>query len=136
MEYEIIDESRSACLECGEPIIYGRTDKKFCCEGCKNRYNNRRTRNSRNMKLRIWNALEKNHRILEGLIKTGIATVRLPDLASLGFNAEYSTAFHKVGNHREFRCFDIVYYLSESRIFGIRKVAAFVSELGKVAEDC
>ena len=135
MDYRSMDQERSFCLEWGEPIVYGRTDKKFCCESCKNRFNNRKIRNSRNMKQRIWNALEKNHSILESLIKLGIVSIRLPDLCSLGFNPEYSTSYHKVGNHKEFRCFDIVYYLSESRIFGIRRVAAFVSELVKVADD-
>ena len=23
------------CLECGDKILYGRTDKKFCCEECR-----------------------------------------------------------------------------------------------------
>ena len=27
------------CLECGDAIA-GREDKKFCCDGCRNSYNN------------------------------------------------------------------------------------------------
>lgn len=135
MRYVIVDEERGTCLECGEPLVYGRTDRKFCCDKCKNRYHNRRIRNSRNMKLRVWNALEKNHGILESLIKMDVDAIKLPDLSSLGFNMEYSTSFHKVGRHSQFRCFDILYYMTDSKIFGIRKVAAFISELGNVAND-
>ena len=29
------------CMECGKPLS-GRTDKKFCCGKCRNRFNNRR----------------------------------------------------------------------------------------------
>ena len=135
MGYDFIEEERGACLECGEIIRYGRSDRKFCCEKCKNKFNNRKTRNVRSMKLRIWNSLEKNHSILDNLLKMGIDTIHLPDLSALGFNIDYSTSYHKVGSRKEFRCFDILYYMSDSRIFGIRRVAAFISELGKIGQD-
>ena len=32
MEYKETKRRRSECLECGQPIHYGRTDKKFCSE--------------------------------------------------------------------------------------------------------
>lgn len=135
MGYRILDVKKVECLECGEPITYGRKDKKFCCEQCKNRFNNRKIRNLRNMKLRIWNTLQKNHDILEGLIKIDVDSINIADIAAMGFNIEYSTSYHKIGKHKEFRCFDIVYFLSETKIFGIRKVAAVISKLGKISTN-
>ena len=55
-------EVQPSCLECGDRIEYGRQDKKFCCEECKNRYHNRQARRSRVFRLRVMSALEKNYR--------------------------------------------------------------------------
>ena len=38
MSYKRLDEDKPRCLHCGAPV-YGRTDKKFCSPGCKDRYN-------------------------------------------------------------------------------------------------
>ena len=58
--------SSKQCPECGEKII-GRTDKKFCSDGCRNTYNNRMNKDQKNLMRNINNRLRKNWRILEQL---------------------------------------------------------------------
>jgi vacuolar-type H+-ATPase subunit B/Vma2 len=55
-----------SCPECGEKIV-GRIDKKFCSDGCRNAYNNRVNKDSKNLIRNINNRLRKNWRILEAL---------------------------------------------------------------------
>ena len=52
------------CPECGEKII-GREDKKFCSDYCRNAFNNRLNKDSKNLIRNINNRLRKNYRILE-----------------------------------------------------------------------
>ena len=65
MEYPMkTPRSTPRCLECGDKISYGRSDKKFCCEDCKNRHHNHKVRSSRSVKRRVVSALERNYDIL------------------------------------------------------------------------
>ena len=48
------------CPECGEKII-GRVDKKFCSDYCRNSYNNKINKDSKNLIRNINNRLRKNH---------------------------------------------------------------------------
>ncbi len=43
-----MDEQKRKCLYCGEPI-YGRMDKKFCCDSCRNSYNYEKTHKQTNI---------------------------------------------------------------------------------------
>ena len=101
MGYKINEDRHRHCLECGNEIGYGRPDRKFCSPNCKNRYNNRKVRNYRNMKLRVQNALDKNHEILRQLVRLGVGSVSLSELSVLGFNLSYSTSHTKAGGHDE-----------------------------------
>jgi len=55
------------CLECGDPVK-GRIDKKFCSDYCRNAYNNKVNKDSKNLIRNINNRLRKNHKILVQLI--------------------------------------------------------------------
>jgi len=57
---------RKKCPECGDRII-GRIDKKFCSDACRNAYNNRINKDSKNLIRNTNNRLRKNYRILEEL---------------------------------------------------------------------
>lgn len=113
---------KPVCLECGDPILYGRSDRKFCSDTCKNRYHNRQNHYLRSLQLRVIGALEKNYTILSGLVRSGVTSISLGDLAQLGYNTAYVTSYHKVGRHNEYRCFDIKYCCTSTRIFGIERV--------------
>ncbi|MBN2521295.1 MAG: hypothetical protein JXB17_12355, partial [Bacteroidales bacterium] len=63
-------ETKKLCTECGEPI-HGRSDKKFCCDQCRNIFNNRLNSNLNNYMRNINNVLRKNRRILAELNPNG-----------------------------------------------------------------
>lgn len=110
------------CPVCGSPV-YGRPDKIFCSEKCKNAHNNTingiRARARRN----VIAALDTNYRILEGYLGFGIKSVPMEQILEQGFDPIYSTGFRQgPSNHEEFLCYDIAYFRSVSKIFGIRRI--------------
>jgi len=122
MEYQEKTSDTPVCLECGDEIAYGRIDRKFCSDGCKNRYHNRKHHYTRMVRLRILGVLERNYAILDRILRLGFHSMSLGDLAQMGYNKEYVTSYHKVGGHDEYRCFDIKYCCSSSRIFHLERV--------------
>lgn len=81
------------CPECGERIV-GRIDKKFCSDGCRNAYNNKVNKDSKNLIRNTNNRLRKNYRILEALNpkqKTKISRARLIEK---GFDFNYFTSIY------------------------------------------
>ena len=88
-----------ACLECGEKII-GREDKKFCCDGCRNAYNNKINKDTTNYMRNINNKLRKNYRILSELNSEGKTKAGRSKLLTKGFDFEYVTNIRntKTGN--------------------------------------
>lgn len=115
------DKEACSCLECGESL-YGRKDKQFCSPECKNKFNNRRMSCIRRCKTAILAALTRNYEILDMLIKAKISSIDLEALSEMGFNDKTITG-QAAGLHRhqEYSCFDICYYKSETKIFGIRR---------------
>ena len=122
MDYRETIPDRPVCLECGDEIVYGRRGKKFCSDSCKNAYHNRMQHHSRSVRLRIMGILDRNYSVLDRLIKLKISSVSLGDLAQMGYNKEFVTSYHKVGGHDEYRCFDIKYCCSSTRIFHLERV--------------
>ncbi len=82
-------ESRE-CLECKTKLA-GRKDQKFCCDYCRNTYNNRLNEDANKYVRRINNILRKNRRILAKLNPDGKKTVDGIRLAEEGFNFHYFT---------------------------------------------
>lgn len=112
----------SRCLECGDKISYGRTDKKFCCDECRNRHHNHKSRSDRYIKRKIISLLERNYQILDGLLQAGVDAVPLSELMLMGFNPVYVTSFSKVNHHDSYACFDITYIMTPSRLCSISKI--------------
>lgn len=107
------------CLECGDPLPYGRKDRKFCCPSCKNRHHNRETRQWRLRYASVIGVLQKNHDILRQLIQMGIRSIPKTELEQLGYRAGFVTASGRVGRRTVCRCFDIVFIDMETRISGL-----------------
>ncbi len=83
--------SETSCLECGEKLI-GRVDKKYCSDHCRNAYNNKLNKDSKNLVRNINNRLRKNYRILDSFIlKDGKTTTTKMRLIDRGFDFEYIT---------------------------------------------
>ena len=76
-------EALKRCLECGDVILYGRPDKKFCSQHCRNEFNNRKRVDSRHIRERIRRHLDKNYAILDKLIRIGVDTLALTELTFL-----------------------------------------------------
>lgn len=116
----------SHCLECGDEIAYGkRSDSKFCSDRCKNRYHNRAVSGMRHFREKTDRALEKNHRILDRLLKAGIGTADLSWLLSQGFQAEYVTSVIRGRTSLTISCYDIQYRMTGQKVFGIQRLQGF-----------
>jgi len=99
------------CRNCGERIIFGRTDKKFCTDVCRIDYNNKvkiqRRGDHPEFVKKITRILTNNHQILRKLNAHGKTIVSEQYLIDLGFNFNYQTSYQttKKGDVYHF-CFD------------------------------
>ena len=82
------------CLECGDAIA-GREDKKFCCDGCRNSYNNKINKDTNNFMRNINNKLRKNYRILSELNTENKTKTSRTKLLNKGFDFEFYTHQHQ-----------------------------------------
>lgn len=87
------------CLECGAPVV-GRIDKKFCSDYCRNAYNNKVNKESKNLIRNINNRLRKNYKVLSELNTTGKTKVSRTKLYDKGFDFNFFTSIYttKTGN--------------------------------------
>ena len=122
MEYKKWERVIPVCLECGDKIKYGRTDKKFCSDDCRNRHFNNKLKEGRAYRRKVLTLLQKNYDLLDKLIKSGIESADFADLVTLGFTPDAVTFYHRSRRHDDFACFDIKYKMSESRIYSISKI--------------
>ncbi|MFD1615683.1 hypothetical protein [Gelatiniphilus marinus] len=81
------------CLECGDKIV-GRIDKKFCGDGCRNTYNNRINKDSKNLIRNTNNRLRKNYRILEAFNPKQKTKTSRAKLIEAGFDFNYFTSIY------------------------------------------
>mgnify|MGYP002518173252 FL=1 len=124
MEYsKTIVRTTPVCLECGHKIKYGRSDKKFCCDTCRSRYNNSQVRAGRAYKRRVMKAIAGNYDILDRLHRAGVKSIDLFELVNLGFVLDAVTSHRKVRHRDEYACFDIKYIMTPTRISGITKIS-------------
>ncbi len=87
------------CLECKEPII-GRSDKKFCSDYCRNSYNNKVNKDSKNLIRNTNNRLRKNYKILHESNTSGKTKTTRNKLNDLNFDFSLFTSIYttKTGN--------------------------------------
>lgn len=81
------------CSECNEKI-FGRSDKKFCSDACRNAYNNRQNRDDKNLIRNTNNRLRKNYRILETLNPNQKTKCSKAKLVEHGFDFNYFTSIY------------------------------------------
>ncbi|WP_440120161.1 hypothetical protein [Tenacibaculum sp. Ill] len=81
------------CLECGDKVI-GRVDKKFCSDYCRNAYNNKVNKESKNLIRNTNNRLRKNYKILSELNTSGKTKVTRRKLFDRGFDFKFITSFY------------------------------------------
>ena len=107
-------ETKKECLECGRPV-FGRVDKKFCSDGCRNAYNNKTKSVTNNLVRNINNALSKNRRILKELNPTGKVTKKRDTLLKKGFDFELHTSSITTRDQKTYHfCYDQGYLLLDN----------------------
>lgn len=94
------------CLDCGE-VLRGRVDKKFCCDQCRNNYNNRLNRDENQLIRKVNQVLRNNYKVLTTLNSTGKTTVHRDKMSEAGFNFRYITSILRTKtNNTYFFCYD------------------------------
>ena len=125
MGYRKFERQMPVCLECGDKIRYGRTDKKYCCDECRTRHHNALARDSRAFRRRVMKVLSRNHEILMGLLRADIDSIDLMDILNMGFTPSVVTSYRKCGRHDEYACFDIKFIMTGTRVYSISKIQNF-----------
>jgi hypothetical protein len=96
------------CRECGEKL-FGRVDKKFCNDGCRNAHNNRTSGTANNYMRSVNRQLAKNRKLLLSFNPDSKGKVRVMKntLKSKGydFNLHTSMYINKSGG-QYFFCYD------------------------------
>ena len=129
MKYRL-EDSVPHCLECGDPLPYGRGDRKFCSEGCKNRFHNRDARRYRVRYARTVGILQKNHDILKHLIRMGVHSISKTELVQLGYRMDFVTAYNKEAHRTVCHCFDIMFRVTETRLTNLEENPLSLEEPG------
>ncbi len=78
------------CLECQE-LFDGRSDKKFCSQGCKSSYHYKEMKQSEVYYNSIDKQLKTNRKLLKYYNKAGKAFIRKEIIINKGFNPTYTT---------------------------------------------
>ena len=110
------------CAEC-ENLLFGRADKKFCSDACRNAFNNKINAPSTNLIRNVNNILGKNRRILRELNPNGKHKTHRDKLLKKGFDFDYYTNCYttKAGDIYRF-CYEQGYLiLGEGAILLVKK---------------
>ena len=111
------------CLECGDSFK-GRIDKKYCSDYCRNTYNNKVNRDSKNLIRNTNNRLRKNYNILTKLNKTGKVKVSRSRLISHNFDFNFFTQIYVTkASKTYFYVYDQGYLELENEIYLLIKRA-------------
>ena len=78
------------CPECSKPV-YGRVDKKFCSDACRNAFNNKVNAVTTNYVRNVNNTLAKNRRIIANLNPNGKKKTHRDQLLKKGFDFDFYT---------------------------------------------
>lgn len=122
MEYKEDIRKQAHCLECGDKIRYGRTDKKFCCEECKTRHYNNLAKAGRAFRNKVIAIINRNYEILEALLREGKDSAELVDLVTIGFVPGMATSCRHISKHDVYTCYDIKYIMTGTRVYSIMKI--------------
>jgi hypothetical protein len=98
----------------------GRIDKKFCCDQCRNTYNNRLNQDIANFSRQINRILKSNRRILFDLYQKNMRKIHKDKLISAGFNFDYLTNIYKTKTGKTYHfCYDLGYVRNDEEFYTI-----------------
>jgi hypothetical protein len=95
------------CLKCNEHFN-GRSDKKFCSDGCRNVYNNDRKEKSSEVST-ISSILKRNRQILAQMLGKETKKTSKEKLLQQGFNFYYFTNIDNTKGNNCYFCFEYGY---------------------------
>jgi len=107
-----MEEITRQCLQCEKPIKSGRTDKKFCNEGCRSVYHNSKITSEPPEMRRINTVLKNNREILKALLAKKYEQIITHErLVKNGFNFDYLTHYvtSRFQNNKYTFCYDYGY---------------------------
>ena len=114
------------CAECNTEL-FGRVDKKFCSDYCRNAFNNKRNRDANAYVRNINNILRKNRRILEDHCPDGKGKVHKDELLFRGFNFDYFTNIYTTKSGTSyFFVYDYGYLSLEDEKYAVVKRGEYV----------
>lgn len=115
------------CLECGD-TFKGRSDKKFCSEGCRNTYNNKFNKDTTNLMRSVNRILRKNRSILAKLNPSGKTKTSLTTLRRHEFNFNYYTNTYTTKNGKVYYfCYEQGFLPLENEMFALVVKEKYVS---------
>ena len=98
--------TENTCLECGSKL-FGRSDKRYCNDSCRNAHHNRLHRSANNYMRKVNRILSRNRAILLELNPGETTKVSRRKLASEGFNFDFFTNVYQTKNQKTYRfCYD------------------------------
>ena len=106
----------------------GRADKKFCCDQCRNTYNNQLKQEDNSLTYKTNRLLKKNRQILADMYQK----IDKPDnerhsvlkekLVKKGFKFDYMTNIYKTKTDKMYYyCYDYGYYVDNDFVVIVRK---------------
>lgn len=121
-------EKLRRCLYCGAPL-YGRTDKTFCSDHCKDRWHNSRKSSLRRSRAEVMDILENNYEILQSLLSSGSTVWLTPLIETMGFRVDYFTRLvsQRMGS-MVCECFDIRYRVSKTKLSSVIRLTDYISK--------
>ena len=109
------------CRECGTPFT-GRSDKKFCSDGCRTSWHNRRYSQMLSRAAAVNRALMRNRRLLEAFYEMGIRSISVDDIRMAGFDRHYYTSVEKPPlRPAVYHCYEFSYVLRRGLLCRIAK---------------
>lgn len=120
-----MSEIEKLCLEC-KRVISGRSDKKFCTDGCRNAFNNKTNAPASNFVRNVNSILGRNRRIMVELNPEGKGEVHRDQLLKRGFDFGYYTNSHTTTSGDIYRyCYEQGYLnLEEGLVLLVRNESA------------
>ncbi|PLX09939.1 MAG: hypothetical protein C0596_00185 [Marinilabiliales bacterium] len=98
----------------------GRIDKKFCCDQCRNTYNNILHQETNNFTRQINRILRNNRKVLFEFYSNNIRKVSKEKLLSAGFNFDYMTNIYRTKTGKIYYfCYDLAYISSDDDYYNI-----------------
>lgn len=117
------------CIDCRKPIS-GRTDKKFCSDGCRSAHHNRLNNGDAKPVKIVHGILAKNRKIIIHLLKKKKEiSVSGVTLEELGFDFEHFTGHDQVDGKDYFYCYEFMYYKNQKMNFKMEKIDYYDEEV-------